>query len=70
MRIVDVVPKDVWVTLELPMSEVVKILTALDNSKIEYDGIDKPEVAEAVSFLKDVFCKQLAELEEGMKRGA
>ena len=70
LRVIDVVPRDVWVTIEIPLGEITKVLTALDAAKITFDSSkDDPEIIEAINYLKDDFYKKLADIEEGMKRG-
>jgi hypothetical protein len=50
-RIVDVQPKDIYVTMEFPIRELDLLKTALALAKIDYDGKDK-EQAEAADYVK------------------
>ena len=50
MRILDVVAKDVYVLMEMSLSELEKVKFLLDNAEINYNK-DIPEEAEAAEFL-------------------
>jgi len=63
MQILNVEPKDIHVTLDLSISEIEMLLKALDKAKIDYDGKQEPDMAEATNFL-GIFFKLLSEVEE------
>ncbi len=54
MKIVDLYPKDICVTIELSLREVGKILTALNRAELKFDG-KNPQEIEAVEFVKGSF---------------
>ena len=63
MRIINIEPKDIHVTVDLSIREIKMLLKALDKSKIDYDSKKEPDMAEAVGFL-GLFFKLLSEVEE------
>lgn len=58
MKILDLYPRDFYVTVELSLKEVGKILMVLDKAELKFDG-KNPQEIEAVQFLKETFFKQL-----------
>lgn len=62
MRIVKAESKDIWVTLELPLREVVFLRDILDHAEIVYDSKKEPEMEVANAFLKDNFYPSLLEI--------
>lgn len=66
MKIVDLYPKDVCVTVELSMREVGKILMALNKAQLNFDG-KNPQEIEAVEFVKGQFFTMLDRLYEENK---
>ena len=67
MRILNVVPKDITVKLELTATEIDQILEVLDNAKIDPEGNQK--LMTACAFVTDTFFKELNSLYEGIKSG-
>jgi hypothetical protein len=67
MKIVDIYPKDFYVTVELSLKEVNKIIVALDKSQIKYDS-KNPQEIEAVEFVKSEFFPLLNRLYEENKK--
>lgn len=59
MRVLNVEPQDIHVILDLSLTEVKKILDALEHSEIKFDGSENPEIAEAADFLRNIFFKNL-----------
>lgn len=62
MRIVKAESKDVWVTLELPLREVVFLRDILDHAEIVYDSKEEPSMEVANAFIKDNFYPSLLEI--------
>ena len=67
MKILDLYPRDFYVTVELSLKEVGKILMVLDKAELKIDG-KNPQEIEAVQFLKETFFKQLDLLYEENKK--
>ena len=67
MKILDLYPRDFYVTVELSLKEVGKILMVLDKAELKFDG-KNPQEIEAVQFLKETFFKQLDLLYEENKK--
>jgi hypothetical protein len=59
MRIVDVAPKDIYVTFEMSIREINMVLDALEHSKVIFDSEEEPELVESSNFLKNTFFKEL-----------
>ena len=71
MRILNIEPKDIHVTIDFYITEIKQLLKALDKTRINYDGKNEPDMIEAAGFLK-LFFKLLSEVEEEVgtaKRG-
>ena len=67
MKILDLYPRDFYVTVELSLKEVGKILMVLDKAELKIDG-KNPQEIEAAQFLKETFFKQLDLLYEENKK--
>jgi hypothetical protein len=67
MRILDLYPRDFYVTMELSLKEVGKILMALEKAELKFDG-KNPQEIEAVEFVKNDFFNQLNRLYEENKQ--
>ena len=52
-KAIDVYPKDVYLTLEFPLSELVALKLMLDKASIEYESDRDPEMVEAARLLND-----------------
>jgi len=59
MRIVNIEPKDIHVTLDMSLNEIDMVLDALEIAVIEFDGSEDPKLPRAVEFLKTTFWKTL-----------
>lgn len=70
MKIIKVAPKDIYVTFEIGLEDLKKIVTALDLAKINYDGKSNPEDAMAVIYLTKEFYPAIREVIEDLERGA
>jgi hypothetical protein len=62
MRVVKAESKDIWITLELPLREVMFLKDVLDHSEIVYDSNKEPEMEVANAFVKDNFYPLLLEI--------
>lgn len=69
MKILDLYPRDFYVTVELSLKEVGKILLALEKAELKFDG-SKPQEMDAVQFVKETFFSQLDQLYEENKKYA
>jgi hypothetical protein len=67
MKILDLYPRDFYVTMELSLKEVGKLLMVLDKSELKIDG-KNPQEIEAAQFLKETFFRQLDALYEENKK--
>lgn len=67
MRILDLYPRDFYVTIELSLKEVGKLLMILDKAELRIDG-KNPQEIEANQFLKEIFFRQLDSLYEENKK--
>lgn len=67
MKVVDVAPKDIYITIELSLKETRDLLKSLDKVKIDYNGQKEPEMIEATHTLTS-FYKILAEVEDGLPK--
>lgn len=68
MRIISVEPKDIHVTIELSITEIGKILLALEHSTMEYNK-ECPDTEKAVNWVKNKFFKTLDEVYESIEKG-
>lgn len=67
MKVVDVAPKDIYITIELSLKETRDLLKALDKVKIDYNGQKEPDMILATQALT-TFYKILAEVEDGLPK--
>lgn len=67
MKILDLYPKDFYVTMELSLKEINFLLTALDRAELKFDGKNPQELA-AVEFVKNQFFIILNRLYEENKQ--
>jgi hypothetical protein len=58
MKILNIEPKDIHVTLDMGIQEIKLVLDALENSEIKFDSEEQPDLPKAADFLK-VFFKTL-----------
>lgn len=68
MKVLSVEPKDIYVTFEIGLDEIEKILIALNRTEIKYDGKKEPEVAEAAKYLNETFFTELDKVFETIKK--
>jgi hypothetical protein len=68
MKLINVYTKDTCLEFEMMRSEVQKVVTALQNAKLEYDG-NKPEEKEAVEYVSGTFFPMLSRILEDVKDG-
>ena len=66
MKIIDVQPKDIYVTTEFSLSQLKLLCLYLSSSKVEYSSEDEPEMVGACIYVTDklypdlvVFLKQM-----------
>jgi hypothetical protein len=67
MRVIDLYPRDFYVTIEISLREVQKIVTALGKAELKFDGTVPHEV-EAIQFIKEQFYPLLETLYEENKK--
>jgi len=67
MKVVDVAPKDIYITIELSLKDTRDLLKALDRAKVDYNGKEEPEMILATQALT-TFYKILAEVEDGLPK--
>ena len=58
--------KEVHLILEIPFSELEKVVTALSIAEINYNG-DNDEEKEAVNYLTNIFYPFILDIVEGVK---
>ena len=63
MKVLKIYPKDVYIQFEISIKDAVKLLNALEGIPVNYDAKERPEMAEAVEYLK-TFYKTLDEVVE------
>jgi len=63
MKVLRIYPKDIYIQFEMGVKDAVKLLDALEEVKVIYDIEERPEMVEAVEYLK-VFYKTLDEVIE------
>lgn len=63
IQIVNIAPRDIYVTLELSITGIRMLLRAGGKVVINYDSKEEPDMPEAVGFFK-AFFKLLSEAEE------
>ena len=67
MQIINVAPKDVYVTMEFSLEELKRVLQALDHTEIAYHGEKEPDMEHAAMDLKrfyEMVSKVVKELED------
>ena len=66
MKIIKIEPKDVWISIDLSLKELEKIIKALDHAEINYDhkSILKEDiqVGEAANYLINEFYPTIKEV--------
>lgn len=62
LKILQVAPKDIYVTMEMSLADLKMIIRALDLAKIDYDGEGSPEDKIAVMFLTKDFYPSIKEV--------
>lgn len=62
LKILQVAPKDIYVTMEMSLVDLKMIIRALDLAKIDYDGEGSPEDKIAVMFLTKDFYPSIKEV--------
>jgi len=67
MRVVDIYPRDFYVTVELSLKEVGKILMALEKAQLNFDSKNREEI-EAVEYVKGTLFRTLDQLYEENKK--
>jgi len=53
MKIIDVQPKDIYVTTEFSLVQLKWLQMFLNRSTVEYSSEDEPEIVEAVKYVTD-----------------
>ena len=67
MKIVKIEPKDIWVTIDLSLSELKKILSALDHAEINYDHKKDIKINEAATYLIKEFYPTIKEVVDDLE---
>lgn len=66
MKIIKIEPKDIYVTLEISLKNIEKIIKALDHTEINYDHKKDIQVGEAANYLINEFYPTLKEVVEDL----
>ena len=70
MKIIKIEPKDIYVTLEMSLKDIEKIIKALDHTEIKYDHKsllkEDVQVGEAANYLINEFYPTLKEVVEDL----
>jgi len=69
MRIINIEPKDIHVTIDFSAEQVYFLKSILDHSKIEFDSEQEPDFMRAQKFMEDILYPTLAALEKRLKEG-
>ena len=67
MRVLNIEPKDIHVTLDMGIQEIKLVLDALEHSEIKFDSDAQPDLPQAADFLK-VFFKTLDDVVSEVER--
>lgn len=68
MEIRKVAPKEIYVTIELPLTEIDMVLEFLSHAEMRGNFQENPELGKAASFVREDFFPQLERLTEDLKR--
>jgi len=63
MRVIDIVPKDISIIVELSVSDLDSLIYCLDNSVVDYDAANGEQV-NAVTYYTDVFYPLLTDIKK------
>jgi len=55
MRVLNIEPKDIHITLDMGVQEVKLVLDALEHSEIKFNSDEHPDLPKAAEFLKVFF---------------
>jgi hypothetical protein len=69
LHVVDVVFRDAYAVIEISITDLIKLKTALDLSKVEYSSSDEAEV-EAVNYLTNRLYPDIVEIINKVKEKA
>lgn len=67
MEILNVAPRDFYVTIRLSLTQINQILDFLNHCTCEYNSEEEPEFIEAEKYVRDNFFTNLNILTEEMK---
>ncbi len=67
MKIIDVQPKDIYVTTEFSLVQLKWLHLYLSGSKFEYSSEDEPELVEAMYYIVDKLYPKLTSFIEQME---
>lgn len=68
MKIINVQPKDIHVTIEFSLESLKHIETVLGVSNIEFNSKKEPEMAEAVKYVVDDFYPSLSDFLSNLEK--
>ena len=69
MKIVKIEPKDIYVTIEMSLSDIERVITALDHAEINFDHAKDIKASEASNYLCNTFYPNLKEVVEDLANG-
>ena len=64
IRVVNIVPQDIHMILDLPVKQLRMLKLLLDKMDIEYNRKTEPDIAEAVDFLNEVLYPFLVKVDK------
>lgn len=69
MKVINVAPKDIYLTLEFALEDLVLIRDALSCAEFKFSSSEDPELEKAINFTSNDFYSFLNGLIEEMKNG-
>lgn len=67
MLVSKIQPKDVWVTIELPVTELKHLRDVLSHSEIQFDSINEPGMIKSNAYVQDHFFPVLSKIIENIE---
>jgi hypothetical protein len=68
MNVVDVYPKEVYASLEIPITEIAYILTFYDSARPLYDKVFSDQMGEEGEYMENEFIAKLRLLFEDVQK--
>jgi hypothetical protein len=69
VKIIDVQPKDIHVTIEFSLKQLKNIESFLKRSQVEFNSTEEPEMLEVFQYVIDEFYPALLEFLNNLEKG-